>query len=134
MTDYIEVAKRIMEKKLGAVAVRGLADDENYAVGDWARESYEWDYENDCSTFDTYGEDGEKAGGTCGILVKTSDINMFFDGPEELAKRLEEAVKINHYSSRKAIIAGDYFDADHDCPDEGEVRIVDAKVMEVVGE
>lgn len=35
------------------IGIRHLADDEHYNVGDYCRNSYDWDYEHDCSTYET---------------------------------------------------------------------------------
>ena len=129
MADYIAIAKEIMKRRLYSVAVRGLQSDEQYKPGDFARESYEWDYENDCSTYFTTGA---LAHGTCGTYVNASGINMFFDDPAELATRIEAAAKKNGYSDRLAVIAGDRTDMDYDHPDENETRIIDAIVIAVI--
>ena len=54
----------------GYWGIRGLCDDEDYAVGDEPRESYDWDVEQDCSTRDTTGE---TIGGTCAVAVHDAE-------------------------------------------------------------
>ena len=125
---YLELAKEILENNYAVVGVRSLQEDEHYEVGDYCRESYEWDLEHDCSTYDLYGEEGEKAGGTCATYIET-DYFETDDWEVELAKRIEEAIEDNKvYGGEQVIIAGDgdytigMFDPD-------EVRIVNARVI-----
>lgn len=126
--NYLEIAKEILENNW-IVGVRTLCDDEQYAVGDDCRASYEWDIEEDCSTYHTTGE---TAVGTCATHIETG----FFrtdDEAAELAARIEEAVAKNkaYGKAQQVVIAGHsvnndgYFDA-------GEIRIVDAFVVAVI--
>ena len=56
----------------GCWGIRGLCEDEDYAVGDEPRESYDWDMEQDCSTRVTTGR---TLGGTCAVAIHdTEDI------------------------------------------------------------
>ena len=48
-----EIIRKITEENYKWIGIRHLADDENYTVGDFCRNSYDWDYENDCSSYDT---------------------------------------------------------------------------------
>lgn len=125
---YLELAKEILEKNYAVVGVRSLCEDEHYEVGDYCRESYEWDLEHDCSTYDLYGEEGMKAGGTCATYIETNYFETD-DWERELAKRIEEAIEYNKgYGGEQVIIAGD-----GDCSignfDPDEVRIVNARVI-----
>lgn len=128
MTNYIEIAKEIIEEGIDLVGVRSLCDDEQYKVGDECRESYEWNFEHDCSTYDLDGEEGMKAGGTCAtqIIVDTEDA-------EELAKRIEGIVKENaaYLGDRQAVIAGHGANIDHTL-DPNEIRLLDAYVLAVL--
>lgn len=125
---YLEIAKEILEKNYAVVGVRSLREDEHYEVGDYCRESYEWDLEHDCSTYDLYGEEGEKAGGTCATYIESNYFETD-DWERELAERIEEAIEYNRsYDGEQVIIAGD-----GDCTDGSfdprEVRIVNARVI-----
>ena len=132
--------KNILAKKLIAdgwdyIGVRACCPDEKYNVGDTCRESYEWDIEHDCSTYDLHGEDGEKAGGTCCTAVATWADSI--DDPNELAARIERAVQDNAiykwHGGQQVIIAGNHEDSrDVGMLDDGEIRIVDAVVVAVV--
>jgi hypothetical protein len=48
--------------------IRTLRSDEEYKVGDYCRRSYDWDYENDCSS-------EEQLNGTCCTEVEINDID-----------------------------------------------------------
>lgn len=128
MEKYIEIAKKIIEEGIDIVGVRSLCDDEQYKVGDECRESYEWNFEHDCSTFDLDGENGEKAGGTCATQIRVET-----DEVEELAQHIAEVVEENeiYANLRQAIIAG--YGANNDrCLDPNEIRIIDAYVLELI--
>lgn len=126
MTDYKKIAQIIIDLDPATVGVRSLRDDENYSVGDYCRESYEWDWENDCSTYTTSGEDGETAGGTCATSIRFGTYDA-----DELAEEIKKSVEYNsEYGGKQVIIVG-YPNIDGTF-DEGECRIVDAKVIEVV--
>nr|DAK78431.1 MAG TPA: hypothetical protein [Caudoviricetes sp.] len=127
MTDYKAIAQMIIDDDPACIGVRSLQNDEKYEVGDYCRESYEWDYENDCSTYHSFGEDGEKAGGTCATHVRFDTWDV-----DELAAEIEKTVKANAYYGRngQVIITGrPNIDGSFD---KNECRIVDAKVIAVV--
>lgn len=124
---FEDIAKKILAENYYAVGVRALCDDENYSVGDICRNSYEWDFENDCSAYYTTGE---RANGTCATHIRTHD--LFEDDVKELAKRIEKAIEKNRvYGSRQVLIAGDRVNNDG-AFDDGEVRIIDAVVIAVL--
>ena len=128
MADFTEIARQIIEKNYWAVGVRSLQADENYEVGDICRESYDWDFEADVSTFHT---SGEKAGGTCASHID----NQYFATPDrvsELASRIEQIVNFNTcYGGQQVIVVGNSTDNDGSL-DEGEIRIIDAEVIMVI--
>lgn len=125
---YLELAKEILENNYAVVGVRSLREDEHYEVGDYCRESYEWDLEHDCSTYDLYGEEGEKAGGTCATYIESNYFKTD-DWERELAERIEKAIEYNRsYDGEQVIIAGDGANTDGRF-DPNEVRIVNARVI-----
>lgn len=128
MSRYLEIAKEILEKRY-VVGVRSLCDDEQYEVGDDCRESYEWDFENDCSTYHTTGE---TAGGTCATAIDTQGF-LTDDWAQELAERIKQAINANeqYFGDRQAIIAGYRVNNDR-CLDPGEIRIREAFVLALV--
>ncbi len=106
------------------IGVRTPTPDENYAVGDTARESYDWDFENDQSTYET---DGRTLGGTSAVDIVRY---RFQDSPEEVEAALLSALDAskNYVGDRKVIIGGErqrYGD------DPGETIIENAKVLAV---
>lgn len=130
MEKYLELAKEILNERYSAVGVRGIYADEQYEVGDECRESYEWDFENDCSTYFTTGE---KAGGTCATHIDTQYFETD-DEVTELAARIQSMVEQNeeYGADRQVIIAG-YDGVNNDAAlDRGEVRIYNAFVIAVL--
>jgi len=127
--NFKAIAKKILENGNSVVGIRSLCDDESHQEGAELRESYEWDFENDCSTYSTTGE---TAGGTCATFINTDDV--WFNGFDEedvetLAEKLEVAFETNGtYAGVKAVIVGDRFTMDG-VFDHGEVRIINAKVL-----
>lgn len=122
MNTYEELAQVLINSKM-FLGVRSLNADEQYDVGDDCRDSYEWDYENDCSTYYTTGE---TANGTCATMIGHSSD---YDSSEELAKDIEKAVKANAiHGGKQVIIAGRQVNNDG-VFETGEVRIVGAVVV-----
>lgn len=131
MADFKELAKMIFSAGYNYVGVRGLAEDEEYNVGDICRESYEWDGEYDCSTYYTTGK---LAGGTCCTEILFSDLwDDEEDDLNELTHRIEEIVKKNaqYGDNGKHIIVGGDRSAPG-CLDDGEIRIKSAVVMAIL--
>lgn len=123
---YIEIAKEALTEGF-VLGVRGLTKDESYKVGDECRESYEWDLDNDCSTYHTTQE---IAGGTCCIGV---DMNV--ETAEELVTNIETAIKeASKYGDAgcdTVLIAGRSINRDYQM-DDGEIRIVGAWVEAII--
>lgn len=124
---YFEIAKEILESNYAAVGVRSVCADENYAIGEDCRESFDWDFEADCSTYHT---SGLTANGTCATHIDT----QYFateDQVTELAVRIEAIIKENsQYCGDQIIIAGNsvYNDGSND---PGEIRIRNAFVIAI---
>ncbi len=127
--DIKKVVQTIIENEIEYFGVRTLAEDEDYKVGDECRESYEWNIEHDCSTYDLDGEDGETADGTC-VTMAYADC---YDDEEEIEKALETAIKANkgYGLATRAIIAGETVST-NGVFDENEGRLVDAYVLEIL--
>lgn len=126
--DYKEIAKEILENNYLA-GVRALADDEEYQVGDYCRDSYEWDLENDCSTYHTTGE---IANGTCATMIETEYFKTD-DWETELAENIKKAVEANkeRYGDKQVIVVSKQVNNDG-MFDPGEIRLVNAKVIAVL--
>lgn len=127
---YAELIRKAYEDGKRTFAVRAMTDDENYSVGDDCRESYDWDFENDCSAYVT---NGMKAGGTCGVKISS---DFYFDGSddEDVENAVSEAIeKAKEYGSNVALIAGDRdVCCDYSVDDENEARITNAVVIAVI--
>ena len=127
--------KNILEtvKNEGAkvVAIRGLRYDENYAVGDWCRNSYDWNHELDQSSYDADGESIELPG-TCGVDIwNFTYLNS--NEVDEAKNLLREAIESAKYygdDGRLAIIVG-YNDYEYG-EDENEIIIRNAQVIALV--
>lgn len=126
--DYKEIAKEILENNYLA-GVRALADDEEYQVGDYCRDSYEWDLENDCSTYHTTGE---IANGTCATMIETEYFKTD-DWETELAENIKKAIEANkeRYGDKQVIVVSKQVNNDG-MFDPGEIRLVNAKVIAVL--
>jgi len=109
-----QIIKTFLDSNETFLAVR--ADDENnYKIGDICKESFEWDYENDCPT-------EESIGGTCGTLVGDK-----WQDEDELLEKLEKVINFNkRYGKQQYIIAGDKNDYG---VDEDEIIIDVARVL-----
>jgi hypothetical protein len=124
---YAEIIRKAYENGKRAFAVRSLTNDEHYNIGDECRESYDWDFENDCSTYITTGQ---TAGGTCGVKIPN---DFWFDGNDD--EDIENAVKASidlacEYGSDLVIIAGDCdICCNYSVDDENEARITNAYVI-----
>lgn len=129
MLKYLELAKQIIEENYHAVGVRSICEDETYKVGDDCRDSYDWDFEADCSTYST---DGRTANGTCATHVDTQYF-VTDDWAVELAERISQIVEANSiYGGDQVIIAGNHGVNNDSTFDEGEIRIKNAFVVSVV--
>ena len=107
------------------VAVRHCCDDEDYVVGDWCRNSYDWNIELDQSSY--YDNESNELSGTCGIGIwHFTDLDS--DEVDEAEKLLSRAIeKASCYTVRLAIIVG-YKGYEYGA-DEDEVIIRDAQVI-----
>jgi hypothetical protein len=128
---YAEIIRKAYNDGKRAFAIRALADDEKYSVGDNCRESYDWDFENDCSAYVTTGT---KAGGTCGVKIACWD--CYFDGSddEEIESAVSESIeKAKEYGLDLIIIAGDLdVCCDYSVDNADEARLTNASVIAVI--
>lgn len=114
--------KKITEENYKWIGVRHLSDDEDYSVGDFCRNSYDWDYENDCSSYDS--ENPEELPGTCAYDTK---INSNWDDEEEIENKILKAISESDcYYGKVAVIAGNYAEYGND-PE--EIIIENAEVI-----
>ena len=127
--EYLWLAKQIIEDyladKFDVIGVRCLTSDQDATIGASVRDSYNWDHEEDCSTYHTTGEmlDGASA-----VRVDCKFYDM--DDVEELAEAIEQAVEAsNIYLGSPALIVG-YGGLQGE--DDDEIIIEDAKVYELL--
>ena len=105
------------------LGIRTLTDDENYKVGDTCRNSYDWDYENDTSSFNT---DPIELPGTCSVLVLFDDLDEMTD--EEIISKLNK-ISCNYVGEQAILIGGN---AAEYGADENEIIIEDAEVIMIL--
>lgn len=117
-----EVINTITNCNYSYIGIRHLADDESYSIGDYCRNSYDWDYEYDRSTYGT--DEPVDLGGTCAY---NTGIMPGWDELHEITDKLEKALALSDcYYGNIVIIAGDHIEYGND---EGEIIIADAVVI-----
>ena len=117
-----EWVKTIRENKFSSYGIRWIAEDESYNIGDIARNSYEWDIENDISTYET--DEPVELDGTCAIELV---IDRTFDEDGEIAEAIEEVLKNrNGYCGTPVLLGSDRYEYGND---NGEIIMEDAKVI-----
>ena len=120
MLNIKEILQKVNENGYGVVAIRHLSDDEEYRVGDTCRNSYDWNYDEDHSTYED--EEPVELDGTCGLFENLDEDEV--EEAESLLNRAVEAASI--YTGKIAIIAGDSYSYG---ADDSEVIIKDAEVI-----
>lgn len=119
MTDIVKIIETCNYNYIG---IRHLADDEHYQTGNYCRPSYGWDYDRDCSTYDT--DEPIELSGTCAY---NTGITPIWDDPEEISEKLEKAIAASGcYLGDMVIVAGDRIEYGNDA---GEIIIADAVVI-----
>ena len=115
-----EAVKAIMNSNYEIFGIRHITSDESYKVGDYARNSYDWDIENDVSSYET---DPKELDGTSAYFT---DIDTL-DDEEEVEKKLLIALEESKvYSGAAILLGGDRYDWGND---DNEVIIEDAEVL-----
>lgn len=113
-----------MKTGLYVYAVRYMQEDETIEIGNVCRPSYDWDYTNDCSRYET---DGAMLPGTCGLYLEDIDEDST---EEEIRTAAMTALNDNiSYYGTPVIIGGKYWT---DGNDANEVIIEDAEVIEIL--
>lgn len=115
-----ELVRSLNLSNYSALGIRSLAKDEHYDLGDTLRESYDWDLENDISSY--YTENPRTLGGTS---ARDARIDTLWDDDLEIAEKLDEAVESN-YEGEKVLVGGDFYEWGYD---DREVIISGAKVL-----
>lgn len=126
MTNVAEILNKANEKGCGCIAIRHCAEDETYSVGDMCRNSFDWNYELDHSTYED--EEQIELNGTCGLHVRGFE-NLDEEEIEEATELFNKAMeRANAYIGHVVVIAGNRFEYGND---EDEVIIRDAEVIAV---
>lgn len=121
MDKIKEAARTIMDSNYEIIGIRHITPDESYKVGDIARNSYDWDYENDLSSFQTSPVELD---GTCAY---STDIDINFDDENEIEEKLITALEASRiYSGTVVILGGNDYEYGND---DNEVIIEDAEVL-----
>ena len=76
MTNVEKILETIKKNDYSVVAIRHCCPDEEYKIGDICRNSFAWNEEYECSSYDT--EEPEEMDGVCGYamfeLIDTDDV------------------------------------------------------------
>ena len=121
-TNISKWVEAIKENKFSSYGIRWIAEDESYNISDIARNSYEWDIENDISTYET--DEPVELDGTCAIELV---IDRTFDEDDEIAEAIEEVLKNrNGYYGTPVLLGSDRYEYGND---NGEIIMEDAKVI-----
>ena len=110
-----------MMKGYSRIGVRVCTEDENYQVGDTCRDSFDWDYENDVSTYNT--DNPISLGGACAVEIIIED-----DMSDKEIMELIKSKTYNYGGGTKVLIGGHESEYGSD---ESEIIIVDAEVLKV---
>lgn len=126
MLNVAEILKKVNDEGYEVVAIRHCAEDEEYNVGDICRNSFDWNYELDHSTYED--EEQVELNGTCGLHIIGFE-NLGEEEVEEATELFNKAMeKANVYSGQVVVIVGDSYDYGSD---EDEVIIRDAEVIAI---
>lgn len=112
--DAAQIRAIMEEGRFSDYGIRGLCFDEEYAVGDSPRESYDWDHENDIST---YATDGRTLGGVCTVGLT-----------EDNVEKVISLVPRMYGDGRMALIGGTLRDYGED---PGEWILSDAEILAI---
>lgn len=90
MMNVEKILETIKENDYSVVAIRHCCPDEEYKIGDICRNSFEWNEEYECSSYDT--EEPEEMDGVCGYamfeLIETDDAE---EAKEIIERAIEES-------------------------------------------
>lgn len=115
-----EAVRTIINSNYEIFGIRHIASDESYKIGDCTRNSYDWDIENDVSSYET---NSRELDGTSAYFTGIDTL----DDEEEIEKKLLIALeKSKVYSGTAILLGGDRYDWGND---DSEVIIEDAEVL-----
>lgn len=131
MEELIKIMREANENGFRGFGIRSVETEiTGYVnVGDILPESYDWDMENDCSTYYTTKE---TLPGTCAIWISTDWINYDDDRDSNILKSLESALKIAHtYYGDEYVLLGSKEYGEWGW-DEREIILEDAQVLAII--
>lgn len=106
--------------KYNYLGIRGTCQDENYKIGDYARNSLDWDAENDCSSENALD-------GTSTIAID----NSWLEDADDLITRIEDRIiDLACYHGHQVVLLGG--NRGTDGTDDGEIVIGNAKVLAII--
>lgn len=126
MFDVKSIIKKVNAKQhCNVVGIRHLTYDETYQVGDMCRNSFEWNYERDCSSYET--TEPVELNGTCAYCIPGFD-DFDLDEIEEATEVFNTALRESeeNYVGGMVVVAGTSYTYGDD---ENEVIIWDAEVI-----
>ena len=115
-----EAVRAIMNSNYEIFGIRHIASDESYKVGDYTRNSYDWDNENDLSSYETNPKELD------GTSAYFTGIDTLDKGEEIEQKLLIALEKSKIYSGAAILLGGDRYYWGND---DNEVIIEDAEVL-----
>lgn len=115
-----EAVRTIMDSDYEVIGIRHIASDESYKVGDYTRNSYDWDNENDLSSYET---NPKELDGTSAYFTGIDTL----DDEEEIETKILSALEESKvYSGAAILLGGDRYDWGND---DNEIIIEDAEVL-----
>lgn len=112
------ITQQIDDIKYLSLGLRATRPDEHYRIGDRARNSYDWDYEADCSSDD-------ELDGTCAVEID------WVDTADELIAEIERTLQtVEQYHGVHVVLLGG--DNSSYGTDPGEIVISNARVLAII--
>ena len=125
-----ELLKTLKDGRYNVVAIRHTCADEKYDIGDICRNSYEYDFECDLSTY--YTGNPVESDGTCGYgifgldYLDADDVEELEQAEKIIKKSIDASAFYNPSEGSAIIIAGHSYYYGND---ENEVVIKNAEVI-----
>lgn len=128
--ELLNTIKAAKENGYRFFGIRALTDDEeNLKAGDRCRDSYDWDVENDCST---YATTGATLNGACAVSIDRDGFFLTdFNSEDEDRDAIEAAVKDAFSYGKKLAVIGSKEGYENGA-DENEIILEYADVLEVI--
>lgn len=101
MFNVAEILKVVNDNYYRVVAIRHCSEDEDYKVGDICRNSYDWNYELDRSTY--YDDEPVYLPGTCGYNISGFEY-LDEDETEEAKELFNKAYEESSLYYGKAVV------------------------------